>query len=822
MILYELLTGELPFRGETRMLIVQILRDDPVSPRKLNGRIPRDLETICLKCLEKEPGKRYESAKQLGDDLRRFLAGEAIHARPVSRVNRGWRWCRRNPVVTGLMTAFIVAVIAGLAGVTWQWIRAEGEAHRATQIAAKEEEARQDAIEARDLAREEAEQRRRLLYISDMNSAQQAWEDANVGRVKELLKRHVAMDGKEDLRGFEWYYLWRLCYRSREQLVIESGLAVDLAFSPNGEVLAIGQWREDSVLSLWDVIKQEWLVEMGAEDKWHKLRSGRCVEFTPDGKKVLYPMADFSGVMLRCLDESEQIQEFVGHTDQVTDAAISRDGHLIATASNDGTVMVWELGSLRHPMTLTGHTEPVGAVAFSPDGTLIASGSRDNTLRIWNWRAKEEPRRFDGHEMHINSVAFSPDGHLLVSGSEDGTARVWSLETGEEVTRLENHREAVREVAFSPDGTILATGSRDCTVKLWDLNTYKELETLKGHSGIISSLAFSPDGKTLASGSQDYTVRLWDMATPQQRNTLLDDRPAEYLNFLPGQDALMWLSEGVVQGWDINADHEVVVPITRDIPFDAMAVSSDCRLATVDGNGSLKLWVLPDCVETTTLADDVPVDGWRDQLAFSPDGTTLALGCRGQTVKLWNTRTGTLLHTLSGDAQMVTCVAFSPDGHTIASGGGGGAVRLWDVKSGTCLDMLHGHKDSVYCVTFSPDGTTLASGSFDNTIKLWNLRANADDAETLRGHTATVHSLRFSRDGSTLFSAGGDGAVKVWDVHTFQERFTLLGHPRAIAYLALSEQENMMATCGYTRILRLWCTATKKEVEATEWQCLDE
>ncbi|MHC4180329.1 MAG: serine/threonine-protein kinase, partial [Planctomycetota bacterium] len=212
-ILFEVLTGELPFRGNARMLVHQVIHEEAPSPRKLNGTIPRDMETVCLKCLEKAPHRRYASAKELAEELRRFLGGEPIQARPITSLGRLWRWCKRSPVASSLAAGLVLALIGGLAGVTWQWGRAEGnaakareEAGRANVNAAKEAKARQAADEAR-------EEIRRRLYVSNMNVAQQAWQAGNVARVLDLLNRHRRESDQGDLRGFEWYYLWRLCQR---------------------------------------------------------------------------------------------------------------------------------------------------------------------------------------------------------------------------------------------------------------------------------------------------------------------------------------------------------------------------------------------------------------------------------------------------------------------------------------------------------------------------------------------------------------------------------------------------------------------------------
>jgi hypothetical protein len=266
------------------------------------------LETICLKCLEKEVDRRYATAEDLADDLRRYLKNEAIKARPIGRLQKGWRWCKRNPVVAGLTAAVAIVLVVGTGISSYFAVVADQRADVANEKTeeALEQKARADdqaaeAIRQRNRADEEAERRRRHLYISDMNVAMQAWDHANVLRVNELLRRHVPQAGQEDLRGFEWYYLWRLCQRSRNTPRIETGIAGDLAFSPNGKVLAVGH---RTAVTLWDVDTQRILDRFQAEEEWPELWGH--VEFTPDGKSVIHQTADGKRVRLRSLDGSER------------------------------------------------------------------------------------------------------------------------------------------------------------------------------------------------------------------------------------------------------------------------------------------------------------------------------------------------------------------------------------------------------------------------------------------------------------------------------------------------------------------------------------
>jgi hypothetical protein len=223
-ILYELLTGERPFRGDAQMLLQQIVHDEPSSLRKLKSSVPRDLETICLKCLEKESAKRYGDAQDLADDLRRFLQGKPIHARRITTAGRVWRWCRRKPVVAGLAAALAVAVLAGTVGIVHQ----------------------------ESLVRHEADRNRTLLYASDMSIAQEDWNTGNLEAMRERLLRHKPAAGRKELRGFEWHLLWTLCHESASADTLRhEGDVMDVAYSPDGSIVAtLG--CEDGV-KIWNV-----------------------------------------------------------------------------------------------------------------------------------------------------------------------------------------------------------------------------------------------------------------------------------------------------------------------------------------------------------------------------------------------------------------------------------------------------------------------------------------------------------------------------------------------------------------------------------------
>jgi len=484
-ILYELLTGRAPFvAGNMLDTLAKVLNEEPVSPRRLQPGVPRDLETICLKCLQKEPAARYASAEALAEDLRRCQAGEPIVARPVGRVERAVKWARRHPAraTAALLVVALLAVIGVGAAFASLWVDADSartlavDAQKQGAVARQEAENAKIKLEQVNKQLEAAkDQLARYLYLDRIALAWSAFANGDVGRA-----RDVMAGCEEKQRGWEWHHLNLKIPQELGTLAGHKSFVRWVSFSPDGRTLASAS--ADNTVKLWDVAA------------------------------------------------AKELATLAGHKDQVGHVSFSPDGRTLASASADNTVKLWDVAAGKELATLAGHKDFVSHVSFSPDGRTLASASYDNTVKLWDVPGGKELATLAGHKDRVNHVSFSPDGRTLASASQDNTVKLWDVVGAKELATLAGHTGAVWHVSFSPDGRTLASASSDKTVKLWDVAAGKELATLGGHKSTVWHVSFSPDGRTLASASQDYTVKLWyskvDADVWEKRKLMMQERQA--------------------------------------------------------------------------------------------------------------------------------------------------------------------------------------------------------------------------------------------------------------------------------------------------------
>ncbi len=533
------------------------------------------------------------------------------------------------------------------------------------------------------------------------------------------------------------------------------------------------------------------------------------VAFSPDGK-ILASASWDKTIRLWDVASGQELRTLARHSRFVTAVAFSPDGKTLASGSWDRTIKLWSVTSGEELRSLTGDSDRVTAVAFSPDGKIIASGGWDRTVRLWDAANGQELHRLPGHLDRVGSVAFGPDGKVLVTGSDDKTIRLWDVASGHEVRTLLGHSDAVRTVAFSPDGKTIVSGSGDKTVKLWEATSGQELRTLTGHLKNVNSVGFSPDGKTLASSSDDKTVKLWQMPDGKEPRTLTGlSQIVQSLAFSSdGETLATGSADKTIKLWQLPSGQKLRTLAGHSSYVTSLAFSPDGKtLASGNWDKSVKLWQLADGRRLQTL---VGHSNYVTSVAFSTDGKTIASGSYDKTVKVWDVAKQEVLITLTGHSQIVQSVAFSSDGKTIASGSWDKSIKLWDVTTGQNLRTLTGHTDIVGSVAFSPDGRMLASGSWDKTIKIWNV-ASGQELRTITGHSQGVQSVAFSPDSATLASGSDDKTIKIWQVANGQELRTLSGHSSAVYSVAFKPDSKTLASSSDDKTIKLWDLSAAQE-----------
>lgn len=550
-----------------------------------------------------------------------------------------------------------------------------------------------------------------------------------------------------------------------------------------------------------------------------------CVAFSYDGKMLASASAD-NTIRLWDVAKGKEIGIFKGHNGAVNSVIFSLDSQTLASASTDKTVRLWDVKKARALQIFKGHSAAVYCVAFLPDGKVLASGSADKTIRLWDAAGGQQVTTLNGHNGEVKCVAVSPDGKILASGSTDKSIRLWDMPSGQELRRMQGHNQTILSVAFSPDGSALASasqvssgpdagtlavGSEDTTVHLWDVARGKVLRTFSGHSEKVQSVVFSPNGRQLASAGADNTVRLWDVVSSKLLATFSGYSSDFYsVAFSPDGKTLASSSQdSMIRLWDVDG-HQVLNALRghKDIVFSITFSPDGKTLASASKDTTIRLWdVKSGAILSTFSGHESPVDA----IAISPDGKILASGPGTNTVRLWDLKNNKVLATLSGHSRAVRSVAFSPDGKKLASGAADKTVRIWDIESGKTLVALEGHRDRVYSVAFSPDGKTVASAAKDATIRLWDV-ASGKELQLFNGHKSRVYSIAFSPDGKTLASGSWDKTVRLWDLATGKQKSVFSDHTGFVWSVVFSPDGRRLASASADKTVRLWDIASGNEL----------
>jgi WD40 repeat protein/tRNA A-37 threonylcarbamoyl transferase component Bud32 len=795
-ILYELLTDKPPFKGLTPLdTILQVLEKEPERPRSLNPNIDRDLETICLKCLEKDPRRRYCSAEALAEDLEGWLRGEPIAARPVRAPVRLWRWCRRSPAVASLLVALVLAFLVGFIGIAWQWRQAVWQ-------------------------RQQAERRLAENYL---DRGRTLCEQGDTGRGMLWLARSLELAPADLQRAIRlnlaiWYPQVNKLRAILEHGTVETsatgfstpnstprpGISV-VAFSPDGSRIL----TKETVAQLWDAAS---------------------------GNPIGGPLYDVTRI-----EAIKPSSPAIGPTwggwiaGGVLAARFGDDNRTLFTVHDDGAIRRWDTakrtGKIPVVHLALNTTELTGPVAFSPDGKLVLAGQRllrENRaeIRLWDVATGKRIGKPLQHPTPIQAAVFSPEGHTLVIRSSDHSARLWDVRAGEPRGRRLRHAGAVTAATFSPDGKRVVTASRDNTARIWDAATCKAIGEPLKHQGPVVAVAYSPDGSRVVSGSWDRTARVWDAVTGKPIGTPLEhvqqvnavvfrQDGAAILTGCGGEafgDAYLHTSKGEARLWDLATLKPIGQALEHQGTVVAVALSPDGRKALTGNqiNGAVHLWdVAAGQFGSLSLRHESAVL----TVEFGPDGRRILTGSTNEDLtrgpksfRLWDASTGKPVGSWfqsQASNSYPSVVILSPDGSKLLIRQDlEKTIQLWDAITGKPVGPPIQHPDPIQVAVFSSDSMLFLSAS-GRTARIWDCATGKLLGHPLR-HQDEIQAAAFSPDGRIIVTGGGiceqahnRGEAQLWEAATGTPLGAPLPHQGRVAAVAFSPDGKTMVTASY-------------------------
>ena len=802
LILYEVLTSEqaytiknLPLTEMIRVVCEEIPPKPSVIVKnrkpessvsqndKLTANLAGDLDTILLTALEKAPEQRYASVAQFSDDIERYLTGLPIQARPTTVSYRTKKFIRRNRKAVFATVLLCLTIVAGIFS----------------------------TLRQTNIAQNLAQTRRRELYTTQMSLAAQAWETNNwetnnLTRLRELLAGHFPTSGEEDLRGFEWYYFWRLLHHNGQifSLPHSSGVT-SAAYSPDGTTIATA--CEDQIIRLWSATNGGLLAELSGHTNFIN-----HIAFSSDGKKLISSGSDATAKIWD-VSSRQEILTIKGHASKVNQAVFSPDDLRIATCADDGTWRLWDASTGTEIFSVKGPGELMRTISFSPNGKIVATGGNQSSVKIWNAQnGKNIPFIGNLEKWQCWSLDFSPDGTKLAAAGLSSIIKIWELKSNREIASISTDAMQVHEIAFAPDGKTLATTSDKSIITLWDIEKKKSVAQLKGHTNYIFSVAFSPDGQRLFTSALDNTARLWDVRElianfdhekPLGAISVISYSP-DYRQFVRGNEqnsiALVDLSNGEIQ--QLFRGHQSYITKIIFSP-DGQRVASGSTDHTVRVWNQQTGSELFSCVGHT---DEITA------LQYSTDGNFLFSAGREQTLRGWNAKTGESIFTSAPLTGFINKIATSADGKLLATASYDSQVRLWETKNWQVIKSLKGHARPVSMLAFSPDGKLLATGGEDDVVRLWETSSGKEIAN-INGLLGHISALTFSPDGKRLGIATNDGFVSLWDPYSHLEILNSKRHQSPIFLLTFTADGRTMISGDRSGVVRYWRTASAEEVK---------
>ena len=835
-ILFELLTGELPFRGDKQMLLVQILKDNPPSPRKLNSSVPRDIETIVLKCLEKGPQKRYATGDELACDVERWLHGQPIVARRSRPLERSVKWARRKPAVAALIVVSCTSALVLITGLLVSNVLIGNALHDRTVALGKvtiEEEKTRVALGERTRALTELtkaheglnnamtkEQRR--AYERSILLAAREWQSNRLTQANQFLN-----ECRPEMRGVEWYYLRRQCNHPglmtimrpfKRDLAWQRFPCRPLSYCGDAVAMQVGA----NTLGVVSTQTGESIGETTLNDN----EFVNIHALSPDGIQLaIAARSKIQGTSRKAeihfynLKTGERTRDIVlpGEED-LSSMSFRADGKQLVTVAkarvqnNDGNwstgreTRIWDtftgeqVQALPHASAFSG--DPTAK--FSPDGSLLVTKNV-----IWNLNTRQPVRELPAD---VANPTISHDGKYVAAVTRDGIG-LWDISTGVQMRTMFIPEGRITHLCFSRDGRLLASADLNGSIKVWaTMDGERRLhlrQHMPGHVAGFRDITFSADGTRLIAVARTNYVRVWDTTNPQEarviQGVLVTSNAGPTAKFSPdGQRVASVGNDRSIKIWETTSGKEIASLLGHASDVYDVAFSSDGIHLASAGGGGAKLWD----IRTNMLVRHLKPEGasYCTRVSFSHDARWVATAHEsGATI--WDVESGRPLHTLRSNHPSrfewwFSSAYFSPDDSRIITGGRD-PVAIWDAHSGSKIAQLTTRTRARHTVDFSPDGKRYATASNSNVAKVWNTESG-DELFELAGHERGVFCVRFNCDGTRLITAGGDGTVRVWNADNGHELLNLEGHVGSVWSAEFSRDSRHIVSSGKDGTIRIW------------------
>ncbi|MBC8352860.1 MAG: serine/threonine protein kinase [Planctomycetes bacterium] len=762
--LFEMLTEFRPFRGNARAVIHQKIYDDAPSPRKLVPTLAKDLETICLKCIEREPGKRYQSGADLADELERFLSNIPIKARPISRSEKAWRWCRRKPAVASLLCGLFLSLTFGLIGTSYFWRQA--------------------------LRSESAT--RASLYRTHMNLAGKLWHAGDITGLKQTLANYDELAADDDLRTFEWRYYSQLADPFL-QAVNHGDVVTDVAASHDGQLFA--STGNDRVIRIWNS-------NTGQLVRTIQPRAGKpgTIMFSPVDDRLASAHKDGTVRLWNPQQHDRTIREFE-HGIGLTHAVFSPNGGSLVSAGSNGTVLLWQVGTGEQLADLSQSKGAVRDVRFSPDSRFIAVASQGGNIAIWDRESQTYVQSISaGHE--VFSLAFVDAGQTLAAGNYGGSLNYYSVASGELLDTVSVDSGLVGDLEYLPSVNLLAVVTTAHRLHLMNAER-RSVKSLATHSLTHGILAHSQDGSTLAVGSGDGSVKLLRVSALERPDVFWQDAHVRDLEFFDdGRQVASCSGDGSVNLWDIQTGTKVELVAPSDREMLALASQPGGSLLAAAGM-TREILILDTTLNAEAVSIRVPYSGFSS-LCFSADGELLAAGSRSGEIRVYETKNWDepKFEMIDSDVQIVD-LTFSPAKRQFAVAYSNGVVKLIDISMAEAVTASIDLQSAPLSLSFFDSGERLAIGTQSGELQVIET-ATLRTMQVVKAHSSRINALASFPKGNRLVSGGRDRELRIWDVETGDLVAALAGHGRQVFAIAISADGKTIASGGLGGDVRIW------------------